>query len=346
MKGIWFNDIHSYADLNLILSAVNIPPAVPKTTYIDIPGADGSADLTEVHGEVKYKDRECSFTFTVFPYENFEEKKTYISNLLNGKRCKIRLDKDAEYYWLGRCKVNEYASDRSLNKIVVSATVAPYKLKHEVSSVFVPFCGKNILFPAKPKVVTSNGVTWKIESDGKITASGTPTDYTGIQAYPYDLLLGKGTYTISFSGTCEGVVVDLAVQINGVNTPLDNSKPMPYTFTVTEPRFFNISFKRKYKGIPVELEGYPQLEINASATAYEAYTPSADPVEVTLTNGRKTVAPTITCTGETTVTVNDSEYVLGEGTHKILDIQLHEGDTAVTLAGTGSVAIIYQEGDL
>lgn len=346
MKGIWFNDIHSYADLNLILSAVNIPPAVPKTTYIDIPGADGSVDLTEVHGEVKYKDRECSFTFTVFPYENFEEKKTYISNLLNGKRYKIIVDKDADCYWIGRCKVNEYASDRSLNKIVVSATVGPYKFKNEETSVFVPFCGKNILFPATAKTVTSNGVTWEIESDGKITASGTPTDYTGIQAYPYNLLLGKGTYTLSFSGTCEGVVVDAAMRVNGVNTQFFNSKPMPYTFTVTEPRFFNISFKRKYKDIPVELEGYPQLEQGTVATEYEAYTPSADPVEVTLINSRKTVAPTIICTGDTTVTVNDTEYALSEGTHKVLDIQLYEGETTVTLAGTGAACVIYQEGDL
>lgn len=129
MKGMWFDDIHSYQDLNLVLSSVTIPPATVKKTYVDIPGGDGSVDLTEALGEVRYKDRECSFTFTVFPYEDFEEKKKYISNLLNGKRCRLILDKDPEYYWDGRCFINSYASNKNLHKIVVGATVAPYKLK-------------------------------------------------------------------------------------------------------------------------------------------------------------------------------------------------------------------------
>lgn len=138
MKGIYFDGIHSYENLNLVLSGISIPPATVKTTYVDIPGGDGSVDLTEALGEVKFKDRECAFTFTVFPYEDFEEKKKHISNLLNGKRCKIKLDKDPGYYWDGRCFINEYASDKNLHKIVVGATVAPYKLKTEMTSVIVP----------------------------------------------------------------------------------------------------------------------------------------------------------------------------------------------------------------
>lgn len=129
MKGILFDNIHSFTDLNLLLSVVDIPPAQPKTNYIDIPGGDGSVDLTEALGEVKFKDRECSFTFTAFPYENFEEKKKHVSNLLNGKRCRISVDKDPGFYWEGRCAVNEYASDKNLHKIVVGAVVSPYKLK-------------------------------------------------------------------------------------------------------------------------------------------------------------------------------------------------------------------------
>lgn len=143
MKGIRFDDIHSYTDLNLVLSEVKIPPATVKTTFVDIPGGDGSVDLTEALGEVKYKDRACTFTFTVFPYDDFEEKKQQVSNLLNGKRCKIIVDKDPNYYWIGRCAINSYASDKNLHKIVVGATVAPYKLKHNQTSVVVP-SGTNV----------------------------------------------------------------------------------------------------------------------------------------------------------------------------------------------------------
>lgn len=154
MKGIAFGNVHSYKDLNLVLSEVVIPPAAVKTTFVNIPGGDGSVDLTEALGEARYKDRECSFTFTVFPSDDFEEKKRRISNLLNGRRFKIILDKDPGYYWDGRCSVNSYASDKRINKIVVKATVAPYKLKVNLTNTIVPAGNKVVrLLPNSRKTV-------------------------------------------------------------------------------------------------------------------------------------------------------------------------------------------------
>ena len=135
-RGISFDGIHSYNDLDLILSKVEIPPAVPKEEYIDLAGGNGSLDLSEVHGEVKYKDREgCKFIFTMNPANDlsdsaFELKKTEVSNALNGKYIeKITLDKDSAFYYQGRCKVDQYLSDRRIRQIVVTARVKPYKFK-------------------------------------------------------------------------------------------------------------------------------------------------------------------------------------------------------------------------
>lgn len=136
-QGISFGDIHSYDDLLLILSKKDIPPAVPKTTYIDIPGADDDLDLTEAHGEVKYKSRECSFTFTMHPYDrtDFEEKKTEISNLLNGREFKITLDTDPDYYYQGRCTVKDHLQNINLKQFVISAKVKAYKFKQDVTAI-------------------------------------------------------------------------------------------------------------------------------------------------------------------------------------------------------------------
>lgn len=139
-KGIIFDNIHSYSDLHLILSKVEIKPAKPKTSYIDIAGGDGSLDLTEAHGEVKYSDRDCKFTFTMHPEygltdEDFEVKKTEISNLLSGKRFKITLDKDPDYYYLGRCTVDDFLSNKRIRQIVVTAKVYPYKYKQKETIV-------------------------------------------------------------------------------------------------------------------------------------------------------------------------------------------------------------------
>lgn len=132
-KGILFDKIHSYEDLNLILSAKKIEPAQPKTNYIDIPAGNGSVDLTEATGEVVYYDRECSFTFTINPSEEltWEEKITEINNLLNGRIFKITLDDDPDYYYKGRCIVSDQVRDKNLKQIQVSARVAPYKLKQK-----------------------------------------------------------------------------------------------------------------------------------------------------------------------------------------------------------------------
>ena len=201
MKGIKFGDVHSYDDLNLVLSEVSIPPATAKTNFVDIPGGDGSVDLTEALGEVKFEDRECRFTFTVFPSEDFEVKKRKISNLLNGKRCRIVVDKDPDYYWTGRCSIDEYASDKNLHKIVVGAVVAPYKLKHELTKAIVeagtdvPVALQNSRKTAIPTItctaeatVIFNGNTFKfnagthknlditlVEGDNPVTVTSTGT---------------------------------------------------------------------------------------------------------------------------------------------------------------------------
>ena len=134
-KGITFDDIHTYSDLNLILSASEIPPAKPKTSYIDIPGADGSLDLTEANGEVKYYDRDLNFTFTIIPDSSvtFEEKRTEVINLLNGKVCKVTLDRDEDYYYYGRCSVNSYEADKNFHQIVISVKAKPYKFNHIIT---------------------------------------------------------------------------------------------------------------------------------------------------------------------------------------------------------------------
>ena len=132
--GVLFNNIHSFFDLNLILSLVEISPAKPKITTVDIPGADGSLDLTEAHGEVKYSDRTIKLTFTMNPAGDlseraWEEKKTEVSNALNGLACRITLDKDPDYYWQGRCTVDSYKSNKRVRQFVIAATVRPYKWK-------------------------------------------------------------------------------------------------------------------------------------------------------------------------------------------------------------------------
>lgn len=343
-NGVYFDNIHSFDDLGLILSAVEIPPAKAKTNYLDIPGADGSVDLTEALGEVKYNDRDgAKFTFTMNPDGDLSEsaweaKKTEISNLLNGKRCRVRLDKDPNYYYLGRCSVDNYLSDKRIRQIVVTGRFAPWKWKLNKTNKVAHFCGKNLF----------------VDDSSKYTR---PRDYF---VCPIALEWGK-TYTASvrLTGTAmTNIVVALAPHSDKYADFKDGmislikiggSYYATTTFTVDEtwtaPKLAIYSAEDSVASVFANYD--IQLEVGSAPTAYEAYTPFADVQVITLTNARKTVTPEIAVTGEASVTFPGfGKFTLGAGTHKVLDFQLHEGETPVTVSGTGSIAFMYQEGDL
>lgn len=130
-KGVRFGDIHSFRDLDLILSPFAIPPAEPKINLLDIPAGDGSLDLTEALGEVKYNDREFVMKFTVNPLSEmtFDEKVTQVANALNGKEFEIYFDRDPKWFWEGRCIVSEHAQNKVIQEITIKAIVRPYKTK-------------------------------------------------------------------------------------------------------------------------------------------------------------------------------------------------------------------------
>jgi hypothetical protein len=204
--GVYFDDIHSFYDLNLILAPFMMPPALPKTSYIDIPGGDGSLDLTEAHGEVKYYDRDCKFTFTMNPSDDlsetaFEEKKTEVSNLLNGKRCKITLDKDSEFYYIGRCIVEEYLSDKRIRQIVVSARVSPYKYRQaetvvtfDITDTETEYIIINSRKPVSPSITCTD--------DDTTISFGSKTVTVSAGTYEFlDLRLTHGVNKVYMSGS-------------------------------------------------------------------------------------------------------------------------------------------------
>lgn len=135
-RGTDFGGIHSNIDLNLIQQKVEVQPAEPKLNLIDVPGADGSKDLSEQPaGRVVFYDRTITWTFALYPGENWDEKHSEVSGALNGKRCKITLDTDPDWYYVGRLVVSKHTLDGLLRQITVKATCQPYKLKQIQTTV-------------------------------------------------------------------------------------------------------------------------------------------------------------------------------------------------------------------
>lgn len=212
--GVLFDDIHSFRDLNLVLAPFTLVPAKLKTNYIDVEGRDGSIDATEATGKKIYSDREFSFTFTVFPGDTltFEERQTVVSNALNGKRCKITIEKDPEYYLDGRTTVNEYFANKKLRQIVVGVRCAPYKLKqnetvasfdlnsNEQKTIILQNSKKQVV----PIIETSGSVTVTFGTYSKTYYAGTRKDL--------NICLLEGDNTLNLKASSSAATIKFTYQ--------------------------------------------------------------------------------------------------------------------------------------
>ena len=92
---------------------------------------------------------------------------------------------------------------------------------------------------------------------------------------------------------------------------------------------------------------YP-YKLKAVETSVTASLTEAD-TEISLSCDRRPVVPTITTTAETVLTWGADSYSVHAGSHRIPGIRLTQGThtlKARTTAGTGTIAVSYQEGSL
>lgn len=155
-----------------------VVPPEKKVTTIDIPGADGSLDVSETLTKWPvYNNRTGSWSFYVTDYNNHEGivqdnndqnvldnvydpirdtvldnwsgMYTRFLNSLHGKTLAIVLDDDPDYYYKGRVTISQWDSpnDGTLSGVTISYDLYPYKLKREFDILevspneIVPFSG-------------------------------------------------------------------------------------------------------------------------------------------------------------------------------------------------------------
>lgn len=130
MNGVTFGEKHTWRDFGLVMnSRPEISPPAPKTVYIEIPASDGKLDLTEsLTGDVKYQNRTITCTFTVVGNrERWADCYSTLQAAMHGKRMRIVMDDDPDYFYIGRVQINAWKSSKRTAEIVVEADVEPYK---------------------------------------------------------------------------------------------------------------------------------------------------------------------------------------------------------------------------
>ena len=123
-------DINTWDDWHLVPSSRPLiaAPSV-KTSYVSLPGGDGSLDLTEtLAGRPTYARRTGSWEFIVMnDYGEWAYRYSEIMAYLQGKEHVIIFDDDPNYFYRGRLAVNEWRSDPYWSKIIINYNVDPYK---------------------------------------------------------------------------------------------------------------------------------------------------------------------------------------------------------------------------
>lgn len=129
--GVKFGTSHSYASWGLRLKSVEITMPDAKIVTVDVEGMDGVLDLTEAqNGEVCYTNRKLTFVFDAVDvsYRQWTTLLSKIAYELHGRKKKIILDFDPEYYYTGRCNVRTTKNNDVKADIVVECDVGPYKM--------------------------------------------------------------------------------------------------------------------------------------------------------------------------------------------------------------------------
>lgn len=129
MYGITFDDKHTYKDFGLSCVSVDVGMPPVKKKRIDLKGADGVLDLTNIFGRTLFNNRKLTFKFD-------HEEKNYrvwashlsaVANFLHGRSRKVILDNDPNYYYEGRITVKGTKSNKPFSLLTVEIDAAPYK---------------------------------------------------------------------------------------------------------------------------------------------------------------------------------------------------------------------------
>lgn len=127
-----YGKYNTWEDWHLIPSSRPFfaPPSV-KTKDVDIPGMDGTLDLTEVvAGRPIFGNRSGSHEFIVADgYDGWDWVEAYstIMDILHGQGNYAILSDDPNYFYEGRFSVNQWRSDKDYSRITINYNVKPFK---------------------------------------------------------------------------------------------------------------------------------------------------------------------------------------------------------------------------
>lgn len=151
MYALEIGDYNTWTTWNLVpTSRPTIPPPKARTKFVDIPGMNGTLDLTDVYTDNNgvpngiYGDREASFDFLVLnPRLNVAHPSdgqtradhspewmsiyTDILSKIHCKRLRMRLLEEPDYWYEGRFTVDKWNPKKEYSTVTIKCTLEPFK---------------------------------------------------------------------------------------------------------------------------------------------------------------------------------------------------------------------------
>lgn len=135
-----------------LLDGWSVPPPAPKLYEVDIPGGDGSIDVTEsIAGDVSYQQRQCTFELLYVGGGDFEAVKTRLASMLHGRRLDFWLSADPEYTYTGRFSIDNWYPVVHAGRIMLNCSADPYKLKEHKAVRVAAAGGATVVLPCGRK---------------------------------------------------------------------------------------------------------------------------------------------------------------------------------------------------
>ena len=206
LNDVIFNDEKSaYDEWNIVLTKTEIPLPTPKTSTVDIKGADGVLDLSEVlTGDILYNNRTIKLTFEMMDDTDYYNLISEISNYLHGQRITFNLSNDEDYYYVGRATINQWECVKRKGTIVISVDAEPYKYSFTETTMIVNVANQTktiTLQNSRKRVCPTLNVTGTIT----LTINGVDYELAEGKQQLVNVILVEGNNTIKISGN--GTVV-------------------------------------------------------------------------------------------------------------------------------------------
>lgn len=378
LRGVKFDDLHSWDDLSLILMSqkVGLPPI--KTCTVDLPAGDGELDLTDYFGGPQYGNRTLEFTFAcvddIWPISQKAQ------NLLHGRKCDITLDDDPGYYYRGRVSINDWDVNRVNGTLKMTCTCEPYKYKQDVtvvSGVIGADTGRNLWLNSN----TFNASTLYVWTDYGVKATFTPgisvpewgaTDATRIQTTGGSIEDGsnmklyksflssemppKGAQFVLSLWIKNQAEKRMQIQPNAQIISDDSgwvepgeSKRLVLAVECTGVAYFQCQFHTESAEDELDIVVWRgKAEEGTTATPWSPAPEDGIDQTLTLTCpcDRMRVIPTITTDGAVNIVYGSTSVDVDAGTYRFTNIIFAEGDNILTITGPEgtTVSATYQEG--